>query len=350
MSITRQSVTFGLMTVFSLFHGSLAGSAANASPSQPAVEIKLEIEPDNALPGVPVEFRMTVTNRSKVPVTVPPALKLHVRPANGKAFFANHGFPHENPTLAAWPDEMGKAFRLKPGETRIFYEGIDGSLGNPAWFWEERLNRPGTYRLQIVSEPAPPQWQDVFRKPFVPPGDLIKEPIASSVAEFVVQEPAGEDAMVWKMMQTLAKGQWTARHFATYGSRVAAEMWKTYRTSGYLHDLATLITLDDRQEKTAALLAALAMKPDGSRADWIRVALASHYSNMALETASDHGADLKKAESFAQEARNLLAPLFGRVKSPSLLWSAERAMEAVPNRNRILALRNRNPGNSPTNL
>ena len=66
----------------------LALATTGAEPGRTGVEMSLALEPATVLPGLPVSFRVTMTNRSSHRIVVPANVHLRVTPAEGEAFTA----------------------------------------------------------------------------------------------------------------------------------------------------------------------------------------------------------------------------------------------------------------------
>jgi hypothetical protein len=309
------------LLIASLFFAASA-LAAESAPAR-SVEMSLALEPASVLPGLPVSFHVTIANHSERRVVVPSNLTLKVTPLGGVEFTARYGFVEEGIT-GRWPGEIGDTLILMPGETTNVVFPVDTTLIGPDWFCDPRLNRPGSYRLQLVANSS----DDIEAT-----GTL-----ASNLATLTVREPFGEDAKVWEKMQELGgAGGWHTGMHTMNG--VAGFVWREHPSSSYLPYVATVLALTDRAEMIRALEAAIDLDPHGSRSEWLRVTLAGMHTRAAREASYVRGGDLVAATDHAEAARQIYKGVLADSKDGELRRRAEHGLADVPDRAQLEALR-----------
>jgi hypothetical protein len=239
--------------------------------------------------------------------------------------------------VGSWPKGTRRPLRLLPGERLDLIDEVDTTLLKPVWFWDDRLNRPGVYTLQLIAEPNPPSdGNRVYDPLLLNDPDFLKERVISSAATLTIREPEGEDAKVWQAMQEAAPGHiWNAGLFATHGFWLANYVWQNHPTSHYLHEVGTLVSHSDPEQVFRALQAAIDMDPQGPRSDLLRFVLAAYHRRRAEEIALVDG-DLGKAVAQANQARTIFQTLMRDTKSATVRADAERGMLVIPDKAALL--------------
>ena len=87
-----------------------------------------------------------------------------------------------------WPE-----VQIKPRERATLLIESSGAFGDPAWFRDERLHKPGRYELQVLLGTGV-----IGDRPLK---DLLPRLAASNFSELRVLPPEGDDAEVWNAMQ-----------------------------------------------------------------------------------------------------------------------------------------------------
>jgi hypothetical protein len=310
--------------------------AGNATSQKPGFSMSLTLVPGRVLPGLPVTFRVTLTNLSNVPADIPQDLRLEVDPMEGERFYAraldldSHSPPT---TFGRWPREIST---LGSKEALSVVFPVGPTLVGPEWFRDPRLNKPGVYRLRLLLYPAKPQ-PVLNERASGEPVENLEEPVVSNTATLTVQEPDGEDARVWEWMQSVAAPEgWNTTML--FGSDIAREVWANHPNSRYLAYVAPLLRSTDSGETVRALRAAIAVDPAGPQSDWLKVVLGAYYMRLATEATYVHGGDLAKAYAFADLAREEFRQLLSHAKTPEMRHEAELGLARVPERSQLQEL------------
>jgi len=295
----------------------LAFASTGAEPVGTGVEMSLALEPATVLPGLPVSFHVTMTNRSSHRIVVPANVQLRVTPADGEAFTARYGYI-EDGTIGTWPrGEYGERIALLPNETREIVFPVDTTLMGPEWFGDPRLSHPGSYRLQLIADAQ---------------GDDAEPSttIVSTTATLIVRQPTGEDAKVWTKMQELAgpSGWHTGMHTM---NGIAGYVWHEHPTSSYLPYVASVLALSDSAETIRALQAAIELDPHGLRSEWLGVVLASTHVRAAHEAALVHGGDPAAVSAHNEAARTIYSNLL-TAKNAAIRRRAEIGLADIAER------------------
>jgi len=183
-----------------------------------AVSATLTLPHDNVLPGVPFDLVVTYTNVSGQPVTVDSAqATLVVTYAGGDTVVMD-----EPDRPDQWSIRGSMPARLRPRESVQHAASWErGSI--PNWFhYGSSFSGPGTYgialELYIVDEQ----------------GNVLGT-IRTPAVTLNRVEPAGIDAELWKRMQQMSGGKWTADSFYTTrdGVALADEIIQIHPSSGY---------------------------------------------------------------------------------------------------------------------
>jgi hypothetical protein len=311
-------------------------AATTPSATSDSVHLSLKADPDTALPGVPVNLRIVINNRTNHVVVMPPTVLLRVTPQGGEPFDAIYGVESSFGRVGSWPKGVRHPLRVLPGETLEVADEVDTTLLTPVWFWDKRLNRPGKYQLQLLAEPNPPaEGNRIDDDLLLNDPDFLKGRVISEPASLTVLEPEGEDAKVWQEMQKVSKGAWTAEMFSTHGFALANFVWKNHPTSHYLHDVGTLLAISDPNETFRAVEAAINVDPNGPRRDLLRSVFAAYCSRRAEEIALVQG-NIEAATALATTAANTFKDLARNAKSGTVRAEAERGLTRVPDREALM--------------
>src|SRR6476660_7221539 len=108
----------------------------------------LVLEPSKVVAGTPASLRLTISNDGDADIVISEKLLLRVIPANAPAFVAEWGAGQEHRfSNAVLPDGDR---RIPPHSRRYFVFPAHNLEQSAGWFWDPRLNVPGTYRLQVL--------------------------------------------------------------------------------------------------------------------------------------------------------------------------------------------------------
>jgi len=249
------------------------------------VTATFEAVPSQTLPGIPVDFRLTLTSASGDPMTLENGAHLEVTTEGGATFFAaltDNGDPVWQPLVQS-PAQASDSILIPAGTTRDIYWRVGCALEQP-YFVDARLSLPGRYSLRMKLFPADPNAPAIW----------------SNAVTFTIQQPQGADAAVWTMLlsrtaqlhQGFSAMDWAAQNqFA-----IADDIYKKYPTSRYLPYVACFKPGATEQERLRFIQTALALNPAGPIADRLRLSMASVHQFLASDARASLDADLAIAE------------------------------------------------------
>ena len=334
--MTRLSVVMAMLLL------SAGAAGADTLPVQNVrLSMTLALAPDKVLPGVPVSFRVTLTNLSNLPADVPQALRLRVERDGGDWFYAWTVEGHSMKpitTVGGWPTDIQTLGSKGAAEIEF---AVDSLLAGPEWFVDPRLSKPGVYRLQLIAYSRYP-WKDEPKNPYryrtaeIDENDEGGEIVRSNVATLTIREPEGEDAVVWAKMQALAgEAGWQPGLFVE--KDIAAWIWKNHPTSYYQHYTAGLASREEN-EFLRSVRAGLAIDPNGPHSDWLRLLVAGTYARRAHEATYVRGGDFAKATENADLAASEFRKAAEMAKTPQMREKAEQGLAAIPDRAQLKEL------------
>lgn len=273
----------------------------HASP----LHMTLSLEPAETLPGIPVTFRVSVTNTGSAAATLPQWVVLEVTPENGEPFLTVAGMPRSLQRAAAF--YQGDRV-IPPGESRTF-DFWAGPESPPWWagpFWLE----PATYSLRLVAdEGLEKQEADVLtlREPH------LIDPVVSNAAVLTIVTPTGVDAEVWTLAKAADNWDWH--------SMISDEVWEKYPDSEYA---AYIVPREknrgDVNERARLVDPLLERNPRGSFPDWWRLLDAQgHHKKMLRLMRTDPEAAFRESEVMRLHLEAILA----RDTDPGVKQAAE---------------------------
>lgn len=280
------------------------------------VIVGFSIIPERTLPGIPVTFRVQLQNTGSEVATLASGAWLDVTKADGTSFVATA--QRGEPLWAALAPQIGNSVVLQPGETRVFYQQPDCSLGENEYFFEGRMTLPGEYSLRLRI-PAPWEARDVPRREF-----------SSNPVTMTVIEPTGEDAEVWARMQELSARKhgigFSVWEWADYQFSLANEIYAKWPHSQYLPYVACFKggTL---QERLAFVAQAVALNPPGPMADKVKLSLASLHAFLADEARADLDEAIAVAE--VTEARRIIQDVAATTSYEFVRQTTQKALANV---------------------
>lgn len=176
----------------------------SAAPLVAGSSASLVLEPSEVVAGTPASLRLTISNDGDADIVVPERLLLRVIPATASAFVAEWGGGQEHRfSNAVLPTDDR---RIPAHSTRDFLfpaYALDESAG---WFWDPRLNAPGTYRLQVLFVDRYNE-DDVFHTRAFDLERTLPVRLVSSESVLKIDVPRGADAAIWTRMLEMAREQ-----------------------------------------------------------------------------------------------------------------------------------------------
>ena len=243
--------------------------------------------PEQTLPGIPVNFRLTISSASAQPVILRNGALLEVTPENGAAFYVRSMGDdwYEPIQQASETEKWSDTISIQPASSRDYYWIVDCALTENAFFADRRLSKPGKYSLRIE---------------VLPEGVLDKssgQALWSNAATLTVVQPQGDDAAVWAMMLSRSgRDGFSLEDWVTAGQfGIADEIFAKYPHSAYLPYVACFKggTLPER---IGYVQAAMALNPKGPIADRLKLDLAALHTFIADEARASLDADGAIAE------------------------------------------------------
>lgn len=239
---------------------------------------------------------------------------LLVTPPAGETFVARSAGP------SGGIDESNGALRFKEWpsaldghRSTVLEIEPDGSLGEPGWFADVRLHRPGRYRLQLMLGCGV-----AGKMPF----DSLRHVVTgSSFAELEVLEPRGDDAVVWNAVRADMATAVTSAEVARERRAAWKELVTKYPDSAYAGWLLTTGVTETIPESSALMREWLARHPAAPHADARWLLVAEHELGF-----SSAARDESRAAVHDKEARRLLKQLAG-AKSSAVRRKAEELLK-----------------------
>ena len=179
----------------------LAAAIATGTPAP--LQVVLRAETQKTLRGIPVDLRLMVTNRTQVEIELPTDdFMIRAERAGQPPFWVFDGINvhgHVAFDLPKCANAMDEGFALPARSTLEYAIGGDPS-GSKSWWEDPRLSVPGTWRLQVILNP--PRWAHGGERPDDATSDaaLGPEALISDALTIVVEEPHGDDAIVWQKL------------------------------------------------------------------------------------------------------------------------------------------------------
>ncbi|HEV8436269.1 MAG TPA: hypothetical protein VGR95_22865 [Thermoanaerobaculia bacterium] len=283
-----------------------------ASLAISGVRIDFKIEPSHVLPGTPAVLCLLVTNDGDQDVKLPEKLLLRVVPADGDPFIAEWGAGQEHRFSHAELPTKDRTVSAHSRREFVFHAyALDKSNG---WFWDARLNTPGTYRLQVL-------FVDPFREEKVfhtRPFDLdtvLPVRMASTESVLVIETPRGDDARVWAQLVAMAKQRgsdvWSPMFIAETGWRdFVNEVIEKYPASSYAPFIVgwygekSATERYGAEERLVKIRRVLDLHPSTTARESIQLLIAGVEVQAAQEAASILHHDVKRAALFYERARS----------------------------------------------
>jgi hypothetical protein len=285
--------------------------AAPALAATGPFDVQLEAVPATTLPGIPVTLRITVTNRGTEPAPLPEHAILLFTTTAGETYPAGWYGNRLYASLREWRDTP------VPARASVILEArATGSAIEPGWFDDPRLNQPGRFQLQVQ--------MGTF------PGDLLVAPeggTKSTTAILQVNEPTGDDALIWGEMLRVGNGRWTAGVAACDdGGRLAQRVVTEYPHSAYAGWFATSGVSRDPAISAVALRAWLSQASQDEYTEWRQLRLAI-YEEYAARYRGSNSSD--EARQHVRAARALLEALIKSARNQAVAAKATEQLADV---------------------
>jgi hypothetical protein len=256
--------------------------------------VQLQLIPERTLPGVPVNVVLTVTNPGDEPVDVLSQFPVTVTPPQGSPYLAiddTTTSPRETFSLPG--TRVDPTLTLPARSSRVFVMEADVVLGSPAFFMDERLSLPGTYRLRVKI------WVHQESAP-LPAAE-------SNEVTLTVLEPQGADRLVWDHMLQLSNGEvWNFMQWMSHGPAVAKYVFENARDSAYAAHVAHFKWGSTPEEQREGIEHALALRPEGPIRDQLEGTLAGWYFERGA-TALKEGNLERALDSVSEAKRRVIA-------------------------------------------
>jgi hypothetical protein len=249
-----------VIAVVSILFSAALAEAATAPSAQ--LTVALELQAGTTLPGIPVGFRVTFTNTSSAPLTVPAKAALHVRDNQGQSFLAACDVSRTIVMVDEWASQ-----KIAPHQSSSYTLSTRGLMSYPAWFADSRLSEPGRFELQMMVGDGLREDLNI--------DDTRQRAAVSNTVTLTIQEPSGVDAGVWRLMRALGGGTWGPGHlYVRSGQEFAKRVVTEYPTSSYTPWFASMGAGPTEQEQEAVLRDWLGRAPEDSNTNWRRFRLA----------------------------------------------------------------------------
>jgi hypothetical protein len=215
-STTMTSIVIPFIALATLAAPTAHAQAKSAITSSSPVEAKLVVPDTTLLPGVPFEMWIELRNASSATVGVGLCGELLVSPEGAEPFTISPGgegrpgFPTLLPE-STWNGGAVTYLVMRPNDTKTLTLPILPELEGPIYFADERVSKPGRYRIALRLDYCWPGFA-VPQKSLLPPEFLG----AVTTNEVLVERitPTGSDAAVWQRMQELTDGHWIATNWS----------------------------------------------------------------------------------------------------------------------------------------
>ena len=303
------------------------------------VKVSLSVEPTHVLPGIAPSIHVTVTNDGPADATLPPKLLLRVIPAKSPAFIAEWGAGQEHRfSNARFPGESRPGVAAHSTHDFVF---TSYSLDRvPGWFYDARLNAPGTYRLQLLlfdrlAETA------VFQADPLSIETALPVSAISAEAVLTIDTPRGADAELWGRLQRIAArhgmSNWSPVLWGDAGwrdfVRDAADDNPTSPYAAYVIRDYAETSAGERlapEERLAKAERVLKVQPATAVREDIQLFIAEMEVRIAEHAASQPNPDLRRAIFYYDRARGDLQALERTARDPAIRERSREQREHLP--------------------
>lgn len=310
-----------------------------ATPIAAAVSASLTVAPTRVLPGVAPSMHVVVTNESDREIALPQKLLLRVVPSQGAPFMAEWGGGQEHPfSNARFPGDSTVTVAARSSREIVFRSYALDRV--PGWFYDARLNLPGTYRLQLLM-------LDKFSETAVSHADalnletVVPVAVTSSEAVLTIDTPTGADAELWRRLEEIAKrhgaSSWSPLYWPDPAQRqfvrdaveehpespYAAYVMRAYAASPAGDSLSS----EERVLKAERILKA---QPASAAREDLQLFIAQMEIRVAQHAASLAAPDGKRAALYYDRARADFQALERTARDPEIRQRSREERERIP--------------------
>lgn len=306
----------------------------SAAPIAAAVSASLTVDPTHGLPGVAPSIHVVVTNESDHEITLPQKLLLRVVPGHGAPFMAEWGGGQEHPfSNARFPGDLPAKVAAHSSREIVFRSyALDRVAG---WFYDARLNVPGTYRLQLLM-------LDSFSETTVSRADalsiesVLHVSVMSTEAVLTIDTPTGADAELWRRLEGIAKrhgaSSWSPLYWPDPGQRqFVRDAVEGHPESPYaayvMRAYGDSLSSEERVLKAERILKAQPASP--VRED-LQLFIAQMEIRVAQHAASLSTPDVKRAGLYYDRARADFQALERTAGDPEIRQRSREERERIP--------------------
>jgi hypothetical protein len=290
----------------------IAGAALAASPD---AEVRLALDEKNILPATPTGLRITVLNHGREQLQLPPSISLIATDAAGKTFTLRV-LSLARSLAAPVPQEL----RAVPvdGSQQLRFDPSNAVAGSP-WLMDERLWKPGSYRLRAVLAPE-----------VRPDGTFdATTALVSNEESLTVIAPTDDDAAVWRWMQ---RQKWNEQAWIWRGGQLAKFVMREHPKSQYALFIALYVPQNDGPVPLHSDL--VARYPNHSFTDQVRLLQIQAYQR-SIDLAYRQ-ADLYRAANESDQARAIASDLVRNSRSSNVRAFAKELLDRTPPREQLM--------------
>lgn len=287
------------------------------------LSVTLEVEPSTVLVGLSPSLRISVTNDGTSPAVSPKYAVVRVTPENGESFIALYGSGSNERHGGILGNERTS---IGPGERAIFEFRTSSITSRPEWFEDPRWLEPGTYRMQMLLMDST---RGISQQGGVNLESIIAVRAASREAVLTIEEPSGDDAIVWNALKEALHPRADALD-PVYWDRpalqtVATEQVQLLPGSAYAPYIAGSVRSDSPVRKLEILHRIIDAHDEGEMIDEVWGQLA--YDEMQLGREAELKKDIPAAIRWNDQARLHLTRLSKSSNADVKGWSTKQLSE-----------------------
>lgn len=289
-----------------------------------SLAVTARVEPESALPGIPVRVVLTVANAGDTPQTLPRLWVIQARNESGLVFIPEVlDFP-----VKALPEEYDERARtLNARETKTFEVPLGTTLTSGAMA-DPRLWEPGTYTVQVfLNEKL--RANDIYAYGLgglLGAGRISAPLLPSSTATLRIEKPTGIDAEIW----TTIREKTNNLGFAVYGEveadALVNALWARAGQSAYMPYLLGYMRYTPRETLEARRDEVVKRNPQHPVAEGIRIGRAQMKVVRARAAMYAGSSDLESVLEQVDEARAELSVLQTDVRQDVLRVQARKSL------------------------
>lgn len=247
----------------------LAAIVLTSASASSQLRVTGQAEPVSSLPGIPVEFVLTIENVGSTPMfyreyvqaevqtqDAPP--RIVINPGTGDP--AQDGFLPRYATREQDGTDRREIvpYLIRPGEKHIHTLATDSHLSGPAFFNDPILGRPGHYRLRLAVDASPELRETVAQ-------------VWSNSFPFEVVEPQAQEAEVWNRLQEIVGRRfWTSGDWRTHRAQASEMIWRDFPRSQYAQYVALLLPVAEADEHRRVIDLAIGLDPKSHFVEYLR--------------------------------------------------------------------------------